>query len=160
MKNFLIKKIVKLLNIIRKCEVYFLKSQMYLGERVIIKTGFQVTHPKNVAISDDVYINVDVVVMSHGGVEIGSQCIIAPRVQIISVNHDLGCYGLSQRDSTVLGKVQIGEGVWIGAGAIVLPGVTIGENAVIGAGSIVTKSIPANAIAIGNPCKVAKFRES
>ena len=52
--------------------------------------------------------------------------------------------------------VKIEDGVWIGGGAIILPGVTIGRNSVIGAGSVVTRSIPANSLAVGNPCKVIK----
>ena len=52
--------------------------------------------------------------------------------------------------------IHIGNNVWIGAGAIVLPGVTIGENSVIGAGSVVTKDIPANVVAVGNPCRVMR----
>ena len=52
--------------------------------------------------------------------------------------------------------VNIGNNVWIGAGAIILPGVSIGDNSVIGAGSVVTKDIPANVVAVGNPCKVLR----
>ena len=52
--------------------------------------------------------------------------------------------------------MTIGDNVWIGGGAVILPGVTIGNNVVIGAGSVVTKSIPANSIAYGNPCRVAR----
>lgn len=52
--------------------------------------------------------------------------------------------------------VRIGNNVWIGAGAVILPGVTIGDNSVIGAGSIVTKDIPANVVAVGNPCRVLR----
>lgn len=52
--------------------------------------------------------------------------------------------------------VHFGDNVWIGAGAVVLPGVTIGENSVIGAGSVVTKDIPANVVAVGNPCRVLR----
>ena len=51
---------------------------------------------------------------------------------------------------------RIGDNVWIGANSVVLPGVTIGENSVIGAGSIVTKDIPANVVAVGNPCRVLR----
>ncbi|WP_404441898.1 hypothetical protein LG307_11355 [Sutcliffiella horikoshii] len=53
-------------------------------------------------------------------------------------------------------SVTIGDNVWIGGNAVILPGVTIGDNAVIGAGSVVTKSIPENSLAVGNPCKVVK----
>lgn len=52
--------------------------------------------------------------------------------------------------------VTIEDGAWIGAGVIILPGVRIGKNAVIGAGSVVTKDIPANVVAVGNPCKVLR----
>ena len=52
--------------------------------------------------------------------------------------------------------VTIGNNVWIGANSVVLPGVTIGDNSVIGAGSVVTKDIPANVVAVGNPCKVMR----
>ena len=52
--------------------------------------------------------------------------------------------------------VHIGRNCWIGAGAILMPGVTIGDNTVIGAGSIVTKDIPANVVAVGNPCRVMR----
>ena len=52
--------------------------------------------------------------------------------------------------------VKIGNGVWIGSNVVVLPGVTIGDNTVIGAGSVVTKDIPANVVAVGNPCKVLR----
>lgn len=52
--------------------------------------------------------------------------------------------------------VHIGDNVWLGAGVVVLPGVTIGENSVIGAGSVVTKDIPANVVAVGNPCRVLR----
>ena len=52
--------------------------------------------------------------------------------------------------------VRIGENVWVGAGAVILPGVTIGDNSVIGAGSVVTRDIPANVVAVGNPCRVLR----
>lgn len=52
--------------------------------------------------------------------------------------------------------VLIEDGVWIGGGSTILPGVTIGKNSVIGAGSVVVKDIPANSIAVGNPCRVIK----
>lgn len=52
--------------------------------------------------------------------------------------------------------VHIGNNVWIGAGCILLPGVSIGDNSVIGAGSIVTKDIPADVVAVGNPCRVLR----
>lgn len=52
--------------------------------------------------------------------------------------------------------VHIGRNVWIGAGSVILPGITVGDNSVIGAGSVVTKDIPANVVAVGNPCRVMR----
>ena len=52
--------------------------------------------------------------------------------------------------------MRIGNDVWIGSGVQIMPGVTIGDNAVIGAGSVVTHDIPADAIAVGNPCRVIR----
>lgn len=52
--------------------------------------------------------------------------------------------------------MHIGNGAWIGAGAVILPGIHIGDNTVIGAGSVVTKDIPANVVAVGNPCRVLR----
>jgi acetyltransferase-like isoleucine patch superfamily enzyme len=57
---------------------------------------------------------------------------------------------------TITAPVTIGDNVWIGGGAIILPGVEIGNNAVIGAGSVVTKSIPDNVVAVGNPCRIIR----
>ena len=64
------------------------------------------------------------------------------------VNH--GCYFMDG------GTITIGKNCWLGAGVIVMPGVTIGDNTVIGAGSVVTKDIPANVVAVGNPCRVVR----
>ena len=60
---------------------------------------------------------------------------------------------------TIAHPIKIEDGVWIGGGAILLPGVTIGRNSVIGAGSVVTRSIPENVVAVGNPCRVIKTIE-
>ena len=79
---------------------------------------------------------------------------IAPGVKIISANHDQSDYYKLIKSR----PIAIGSNVWIGANAVILPGITIGDNVIIGAGSIVTKSIPANSIAVGNPCRVIKSK--
>lgn len=83
---------------------------------------------------------------------IGKDCLFAPNVTITTTGHpahpELRTKGMYSF------PVTIGDNVWIGAGAIILPGVTIGDNSIIGAGSVVTKDIPANVIAFGAPCKV------
>lgn len=82
-------------------------------------------------------------------ISIGDDVTIAPRVTILA--HDASPQAF--RQITKIGRVNIGDSVFIGAGSIILPGVTIGDNVVIGAGSVVTKDIPDNCVAAGNPAK-------
>ena len=97
-------------------------------------------------------------------IEIGDNVLIASNVQLYTATHSTKVYERIVEDwdkgmeicKTYALPIKIGNGVWIGGGAIILPGVTIGENSVIGAGSIVTHSIPDNCIAVGNPCRVIK----
>ena len=89
--------------------------------------------------------------MSAGGITIDDGAMIAANVQLISNNHDL-----YERQIITCRPVHIGKNAWIGAGATILPGVTVGDNAVVGAGSVVTKNVPANSLAVGNPCRVIR----
>ena len=88
--------------------------------------------------------------MDGAKVCIGDNAFIAPNVGIYTAGHPLGA---SDRNKGLeyAYPITIGNNVWIGAGAIILPGVTIGNNVVIGAGSVVTKNIPAYSLAVGNP---------
>jgi galactoside O-acetyltransferase len=79
----------------------------------------------------------------------------APNVIVATGTHPI-CPELREKVYQYNLPVHIGKNVWIGAGAIILPGVTIGDNSVIGAGSVVTKDIPANVVAVGNPCRVLR----
>ena len=85
-------------------------------------------------------------------IEIGDNVTMAPRVHIL-------CHDASTKQFlgyTKIGRVTIGDNVFIGAESVILPGVTIGDNSVIGAGSVVTKDIPANVVAVRNPCRVLR----
>lgn len=108
---------------------------------------------------------------SHlGSCEIGSFCAIGGRLIVRSSDHFINFLNMQDYFQTNIlqssvkvagktkGKTKIGHGVWIGDSVIILSGVNIGNGAVIGAGSVVTKSIPAYAIAVGNPAKVIKYR--
>ena len=79
----------------------------------------------------------------------------APKVTVAAGTHPIHP-GLRSRQAQYNMPVHIGNNVWIGANSVILPGVTIGDNSVIGAGSVVTKDIPANVVAVGNPCKVMR----
>ena len=102
----------------------------------------------NVAISAFVHI------VANGGVSIGDNTIIASAVQITSSTHDHGVR--PYRSHRIDAPVTIGRNVWIGAGAIILPGVTIGDDSVIGAGSIVTRDVPAESLVVGSPARVVR----
>ena len=92
----------------------------------------------------------------HGGITIGNDCLIASHVSINSVTHEAkGLY----RDSVLERPVLIGNNVWIGAHAVILPGITIGNNAIIGAGAVVTKDVPDNAVMTGVPAKITRYVE-
>lgn len=83
-------------------------------------------------------------------IDIGDNVTFAPHVQVLA--HDASMHNVL--GYTKIGRVSIGNGVFIGAGSIVLPNVKIGENSIIGAGSVVTKDVPANVVCVGNPAKV------
>lgn len=93
-------------------------------------------------------------IQAKNGIEIGHNLRLGPNVGLISANHDPNDY-----DQWVKSKpIRIGDNVWIGMGAVVLPGVQIGDNVIIAANSVVTKDIPSNVIAGGTPCKVLKTK--
>lgn len=113
-------------------------------------------------IGDNTYIGEFQNIRASGGViEIGKNCSISQHITMIASNHnirkgtDINKQGW---DETKTG-IYIGDDVWIGANSVILPGVRIGSGAVIGAGSIVTKDIPENAIVVGNPARVVKYRQ-
>ena len=89
----------------------------------------------------------------QGGIEIGDDVLIGHQVVIATLNHDLDP---AKRGNMTPAPVKIGNKVWIGAHATVLPGVTVGEGAVIAAGAVVTKDVPANTVVAGVPAKPIK----
>lgn len=104
--------------------------------------------------------------LDTGKITIGENTLIGPDVKIYTAVHPVSAEERIYTDETGRSAIRtqtapvvIGNHVWIGGGAIILPGVTIGDNAVVGAGSVVTKSILGNAVACGNPCVVKKILE-
>ena len=89
--------------------------------------------------------------MGQGGVRIGDYCVLGPDSKIVTVGHPIGglYYSATYQEPVVLGR-----NVWIGAGAIILPGVSIGDHVIIGAGAVVTRSIPSGKVALGIPAKI------
>lgn len=109
----------------------------------------------HVHFGSNVYANFGLTLVDDGHIYVGDNVKFGPHVTIATAGHpidpELRPTGLQYN-----ADVHIGSGVWIGAGAVILPGVTIGDNTVVGAGSVVTKDLPANVVAVGNPCRVMR----
>lgn len=106
-------------------------------------------------LGDNVYANFNLTLVDDGDIYIGDKVMIGPNVTISAAGHPV-LPSLRERGIQYNLPVHIERNVWIGAGVMIMPGVTIGENTVIGAGSVVTKDIPANVVAVGNPCRVLR----
>ena len=125
------------------------------GDWIWIEPPFYCDYGYNIHLADMVYMNFNCIILDPNTVHIGERTMFGPSVQIITADHPLDA---EKRVSgpELAAPVKIGKRVWVGGGAIILPGVTIGDDTTIGAGSIVTKDIPANVVAVGNPCRVVK----
>ena len=126
-----------------------------LGEGSSIQAPFRCDYGNLISIGKDCYINFGCVILDCHYVNIGNHVLVGPNTQIYAVGHPLD--PVVRRQKTAVSKpIDIADGVWIGGGSMICPGVTIGENTIVGAGSVVIKSLPANVIAVGNPCKVLR----
>ncbi len=125
------------------------------GGNFIIEQPFYCDYGYNISIGENFYSNFNLVILDEASVTFGDNVFIAPNVGIYTASHPLDAAARNLGLETAY-PVMIGNNVWIGAGVQILPGVSIGDNSVIGAGSIVNKSIPANVLAVGNPCRVVR----
>ena len=110
---------------------------------------------KHVHFGKDVYANFGLTMVDDTHIYIGDNTMLAPHVTLATAGHPI-LPTLREQGLQYNMPIHIGRNCWLGAGVIVLPGVTIGDNTVIGAGSVVTKDIPANVVAVGNPCRVLR----
>jgi maltose O-acetyltransferase len=130
------------------------------GKGAVIRPPFHCDYGYNIRLGDGVFLNFNCVILDVTEVVIGEKTQIGPGVQILTADHPRDP---RERESGLeLGRpIRIGRNVWIGAGAIILPGVTVGDDALIGAGSVVTREVPAGATVVGNPARVrAALRNS
>lgn len=125
------------------------------GENCYIEPPLRANWGKNVHIGNDFYANFNLTLVDDTDIYIGNNVLIGPNVVIDTGTHPIRP-DIRAKQAQYNVAVTIEDNVWIGAGAIILPGVCIGKNTVIGAGSIVTKDIPANVVAIGSPCRVLR----
>lgn len=127
-----------------------------IGESCYIEAPFHANWGgKHVHLGSHVYVNYNLTLVDDTHIYIGDHVMIAPNVVIATGTHPIHPE-LRRKEAQFNLPVHIQDNVWLGAGCLVMPGVTIGENSVIGAGSVVTKDIPANVVAVGNPCRVLR----
>ena len=135
------------------------------GKNLWITAPFFVDYGNNIYFGNNCEVNMNCTFLDDNKIIIGDNALIAPNVQIYTAFHPVNArerFGEPKEDGTFqfcktqTAPVTIGNNVWIGGGAIIMPGVKIGDNVVIGAGSVVTKDIPSNKVAYGNPCRVAR----
>ena len=126
-----------------------------VGENCYIEPPLHTNWGKHTHIGKMFYANFNLTLVDDTGIYIGDHVMIGPNVTIATAGHPVHP-GLRRKVAQFNIPVRIGNNVWIGAGSVLLPGVTVGDNTVIGAGSIVTKDLPANVVAVGNPCRVLR----
>lgn len=102
-----------------------------------------------------VYANFNLTVVDDTHIYVGDYTMFGPNVVLSAAGHPL-CPELREKGFQFNAPIRIGKRCWLGAGVLVMPGVTIGDGSVIGAGSVVTRDIPANCLAVGNPCRVLR----
>lgn len=124
------------------------------GETVGVEPPFYCDYGANIELGKQVYFNFNCVILDVCPVRIGDYTLFGPAVQIYTAIHPLDPE--SRRREEYGKPVTIGSDVWVGGGAIILPGVQIGSRSVIGAGSVVTHDIPDDVIAVGNPCRIIR----
>ncbi|MDQ6621498.1 MAG: sugar O-acetyltransferase [Pseudomonadota bacterium] len=124
------------------------------GETASIEPPFHCDYGSNIHLGEQVFFNFNCVVLDALEVRVGGHCLFGPGVQLLTSLHPTAA---ATRRRLEYGKpIEIGDDVWIGAGALVLAGVRIGSRSVIGAGSVVSRDIPDDVLAVGNPCRVLR----
>ena len=125
---------------------------------LLIEQPFYCDYGYNISVGRNFYAYYNLVILDEAPVTFGDNVFIAPNCGFYTAGHPLEA---SQRNKGLeyARPIRVGDNVWIGANVCVLPGVAIGDNSVIGAGSVVVRDIPANSVAVGNPCRVIKTIE-
>lgn len=126
-----------------------------VGEQCWIEPPIHVAYGTHTTIGDNFYANFNLTLVDDADIIIGNNVMFAPNVTISTAGHPIHP-DLRHTQQQFSQPVIIEDGVWLGTGVIINPGVTIGKNSVIGAGSVVNRSIPANVVAAGVPCRVLR----
>lgn len=126
-----------------------------VGDGVVVRPTLRVDYGAHITIGARSFVNFDCVLLDVCPIVLGADCQLGPRVQLITATHPLDA--AERRSGWEAGApITVGDDVWLGAGATVLPGVTIGPRTVVGAGAVVTRDLPADVVAIGAPARVVR----
>lgn len=125
------------------------------GRNVTIWAPMYVDHGRNISIGNNFFANFDCIFLDAGPITIGNNVMVGPRVSFLTATHPIDS-DVRNRGLEYAKAINIGDGVWIGGGAIILPGINIGSNAIVAAGSVVSKNVPKDTIVAGNPAKVIR----
>lgn len=163
MKNFLLQLFELVSNIVFWIPLHPLRkiwaklTFKHIGKKVCLLRNLDIRKPRNIEIGNDVIINKKVLLDGRGGtLKIGNHVDIAQETIIWTLGHDVN--GLNH--DSLGDNIVIGDYVWIGARATIMPGVFIGNGAVVGTCSVVTKDVPENAIVAGVPAKIIGYRDN
>ncbi|MFM5092892.1 sugar O-acetyltransferase [Aeromonas rivipollensis] len=129
-----------------------------LAENAFICPPLYCTYGRHIHLGERSYINMGATLLDNAPIRIGADVMIGPNVQIYTAAHALDADERIQGVETAL-PVTIEDRVWIGGGAILLPGITIGREAIVGAGAVVTRDVPAGARVVGNPARILPARD-
>lgn len=128
------------------------------GQNSYIEPPFQCNYGSHIFLGDYSYLNYDCVVLDNNHVHIGNHTMLGPAVQLYTAVHPLDAETRNKLLETAE-PIVIKDNVWIGGGAVILPGVTIGRNAVVGAGAVVSKNVEPYTVVAGNPARVIRELE-
>ena len=126
-----------------------------VGEGTVVMPQFTSDYGYNIRLGRNVFINYHCIFLDCAPIDIGNDVQVGPAVQLYTAQHPLEAE-VRRSGLESARPIRIGNDVWIGGGAVVLPGVTIGDRSVVGAGSVVVRSVPANCVAVGNPARVVR----
>ena len=126
-----------------------------LGRDCFVSADVTIVAPRNLVLGNSVFINVGCLLEAGGGITIGDMVDLGPNVQLLTTTHEVGG---PQRRALWLDRrpITVGDGAWLGAGAVVLPGVTIGPGVIVGAGSVVPSDLLANRSYAGVPARLLR----
>lgn len=127
----------------------------HTGRSFCVEQPFYCDYGYNIEVGENFYTNIGCVILDGARVKFGDNVFVAPYCGFYTAGHVLDAEQRAKGLEYAY-PITIGNNVWIGGHVCVLPGVSIGDNTVIGAGSVVNKSIPANVLAAGNPCRVIR----